>query len=77
MSEVVRLALLPWHPERRHFFPCSFQLRVVLVLLLQQRIERRAARYAQQQQVRPQRRTRQMRRLEAALKARGRQWTSG
>ena len=77
MSKVVRLALLPWHPERRHFFPCSFQPRVVLVLLLQQRIERRAARYAQQQQARPQRRTRQMRRLKAALKARGRQWISG
>ena len=66
-TKLLRLALLPWHPERHHLFPRSFQPRVVLVLLLQQRIERRAVQYAER--VGPRRRTRRMRRLEAALNA--------
>ena len=68
MTKVARLAVLPWHPERHHMFPRSFTPRVVLVLLLQQRIEQRAVQYAWH--VRRRRRTRQMRRLEAALNAR-------
>lgn len=67
MTKLMRLAVRPWHPERHYLFPRQLQPRVILVLLLQLRLERRAAQHARQPQG-P--RTRQQRRLEAALNAR-------
>ncbi len=42
MTRVVEQALRPWHRTRHSLFPRSFARRVVLVLLLQQRLQRRA-----------------------------------
>ena len=63
-TALIREALLPWLPTRHRLFPRSFSPIVLAVLLVHQRLERRAARHAAQ----PERQmTRQRRREAAAL----------
>ena len=46
-ARLVRLVVRPWHPKRHHLFPRTFTPRVVLVLLMHQRLEQQAAQYEQ------------------------------
>ena len=41
-TDVMALAVLPWHPKRHRLFPRSFRPTVVAVLLVQQRLDRLA-----------------------------------
>ena len=68
MTAVMRAAQLPWQPDRHRLFPRTFTPRVVVVLLLQQRLERRAVRRSRRWPGRLTRRWRQL--AEAGLNAR-------
>ncbi len=48
MTKAVKEALRSWHRKRHGLFPRSFTPRVVVVLLLQQRLQRQAEQYAAQ-----------------------------
>ena len=48
MTKLLEQALKPWHQKRHRLFPRTFTPRVVVVLLLQQRLERYAALWAEQ-----------------------------
>ena len=49
MTKLLEQALKPWHQKRHRLFPRTFTPRVVVVLLLQQRLERYAALWARQE----------------------------
>ena len=66
---MIAAAVKPWHRKRHGLFPRTFTPRVVLVLLVQQRLDGQAALF-EQQQARPMRQTRRRRRLGAALRVR-------
>ena len=68
MTKLLEQALRPWHQKRHRLFPRSFTPRVVVVLLLQQRLERYAELWAQHED--EWRATERGRRLGAALAAR-------
>ena len=46
MSEVVAQAVLPWRIDRHHLFPRGFVPRLIVLLLVQQRLERQAEDFA-------------------------------
>ena len=68
-TDVIAAAVKPWHRKRHGLFPRTFTPRVVLVLLVQQRLDGQAALF-EQQQAQPMRQTRRRRRLGAALRVR-------
>ena len=49
MTAVVAQALLPWRIDRHHLFPRGFVPRLVMLLLVQQRLERQAEAFALEQ----------------------------
>ena len=53
MSELVAEAVLPWRINRHHLFPHAFVPRLVVLLLVQQRLERQAADFALEQLAQP------------------------
>ena len=65
MTKLLEQALRPWHWKRHSLFPRSFTPRVVLLLLIHQRLERRAAQFERHGRLR--RVTRSGRRLGAVL----------
>ena len=65
MTKLLEQALRPWHWKRHILFPRSFTPRVVLLLLIHQRLERRAAQFERHGRLR--RVTRSGRRLGAVL----------
>ena len=46
MSELVAEAVLPWRLDRHHLFPRGFVPRLIVLLLVQQRLERQAEDFA-------------------------------
>ena len=46
MSEAVAQAVLPWRLDRHHLFPRGFVPRLVVLLLVQQRLEQQAEDFA-------------------------------
>ena len=46
MSEVVTQAVLPWRIDRRHLFPRGFVPRLIVLLLVQRRLQRQAEDFA-------------------------------
>ena len=46
MSEVVTQAVLPWRIDRRHMFPRGIAPRLIVLLLVQRRLQRQAEDFA-------------------------------
>ena len=46
MTEVVTQAVLPWRIDRRHLFPRGFVPRLIVLLLVQRRLQRQAEDFA-------------------------------